>query len=603
MGHVRRTSSGASNIVDPHPFIFNINGIDYTFAQNGGVDKDEIRTLIENADDSLAEEWLVTHPPSTYGYGNWQNQTVWDSYVVDSEIYFLWIMLKIHLNDYNIYEGLHSALNGMAGIDVGENRNFVFSDGTDIYAYRNSTDSRADHHLKYRWVPTEKFWMIMSTFPPEMPTTEIEMIPNDGLLYLSATGKSVLFKDFSTTTPEHCRDLEDGWNWEAFPIFPINTSDGQIILQNLVNYGITDVDGADFAANYGTLGWDINFYFNNTQFYKIKLTNDTPELPENNAFFTLGIMRDPSLPNAENIIEGNLYWIGYNLLPSQNIEDAFGSNWDKVSKVWAEDWYFDKQHNERGGKVVPSNSTTGKTMEFGKGYIVKFIDSFSSFTWNYSHQPAINSVPIETKFFTYEETPTYEVKDVMSVDSVEDIIEIGVFQDGVCKGASVVDELPVQILAYTDPEGGDLIFQVATESRATADFTEYSILDKKSNTYQMGSLSPRTQLHSIIKLGKGEYNVIEVSSKPELNQNYPNPFNPITKISFNLKEASKVKLEVFNIKGQKIKTLRVANLDSGNHSVTWSGKDDTGNSVSSGIYMYKLTTNQGTQTKRMILLK
>ncbi len=604
MGHVRRTSSGASNIVDPHPFIFNTNGIDYTFAQNDGVDKDEIRTLIENADDDLPEEWLETHSPNTYGHGDWDDETVWDSYVVDSEIYFLWIMLKIHLNDYNIYEGMQQAISLMdyTGIE-NDNRNFVFSDGVDIYAYRNSTGSRADHHLKYRWVPSEKFWMIMSTFPPEMPTTEIEMIPNDGLLYLSATGKSVLFKDFSTTTPEYCRALEDGWNWEAFPIFPINTSDGQVILQDLTNYGITDVEGIDFTATYILSSWNMNFNFNNDQFYKTKLTNETPDLPENNVFSTIGEMRDPTLSNATNIVAGNLYWIGYNLLPSQNIKDAFGSNWDKVSKVWAEDWYFDKQHNERGGKVVPSNSTTGKTMEFAKGYIVKFIDSFSSFTWNYSHQPSINSVPIKSTIFTYDETPTYEVKDVMSVEIDEDILEIGVFQDGICKGAAVVDELPVQIIAYTDPEGGDLTFQVVSDRRSRAEFREYSILDKKNNSYNIGSLPPRSQPHSIIQLGKGDFNTTQVNDNPELHQNYPNPFNPVTEISFDLKTASKVKLEVFNIKGQKVKTLRVAYLEPGNHSVTWSGIDDTGQTVSSGIYMYRLTTNQVTQTQKMILLK
>ena len=86
--------------------------------------------------------------------------------------------------------------------------------------------------------------------------------------------------------------------------------------------------------------------------------------------------------------------------------------------------------------------------------------------------------------------------------------------------------------------------------------------------------------------------------------NYPNPFNPETNIVFNLPEDGKVQLDIYNIRGQKVKTLINSNLDQGNHSVIWNGEDDSGKKVSSGVYLYKLQVNGKTEkTKKMLLLR
>jgi len=89
----------------------------------------------------------------------------------------------------------------------------------------------------------------------------------------------------------------------------------------------------------------------------------------------------------------------------------------------------------------------------------------------------------------------------------------------------------------------------------------------------------------------------------KLNQNYPNPFNPTTTINYSLKENSKISLNIYNIKGQKVKQLVSDYLSVGQHSVVWNGKDDNGKSVSSGIYFYKLKTGNYEETKRMVLIK
>lgn len=83
-----------------------------------------------------------------------------------------------------------------------------------------------------------------------------------------------------------------------------------------------------------------------------------------------------------------------------------------------------------------------------------------------------------------------------------------------------------------------------------------------------------------------------------LAQNYPNPFNAKTVISFELKESTPVKVEVFDVTGAKVATLANQQMNAGSHQVTWNAEN-----VSSGVYYYKLTTNTTSESKQMVLIK
>ena len=89
----------------------------------------------------------------------------------------------------------------------------------------------------------------------------------------------------------------------------------------------------------------------------------------------------------------------------------------------------------------------------------------------------------------------------------------------------------------------------------------------------------------------------------KLAQNYPNPFNPTTTISFDLAKAGKVKLNVYNIKGQLVRSLVNEDLYAGNHKVIWNGTDSRNRRVASGIYYYRLETKDFSKTHRMVLMK
>ena len=88
-----------------------------------------------------------------------------------------------------------------------------------------------------------------------------------------------------------------------------------------------------------------------------------------------------------------------------------------------------------------------------------------------------------------------------------------------------------------------------------------------------------------------------------LHQNYPNPFNPTTTISFSLRDPGHARLMVYNVLGQAVTTLVDEHIVAGEHEVTWHGNNDDGNSVSSGIYFYRLEIADYTETRKMMLLK
>nr|WP_321268662.1 T9SS type A sorting domain-containing protein [uncultured Sulfurimonas sp.] len=85
--------------------------------------------------------------------------------------------------------------------------------------------------------------------------------------------------------------------------------------------------------------------------------------------------------------------------------------------------------------------------------------------------------------------------------------------------------------------------------------------------------------------------------------NYPNPFNPSTTINFSINEAGLTSVFIYNIMGQKVKTLVSEYMNPGVHNIVWDGRDESGNTVSSGVYICRLKMGEQAVTKQMMLLK
>ena len=89
----------------------------------------------------------------------------------------------------------------------------------------------------------------------------------------------------------------------------------------------------------------------------------------------------------------------------------------------------------------------------------------------------------------------------------------------------------------------------------------------------------------------------------ELSQNYPNPFNPTTSINFSLPRATHIRIDVYNIRGERVTTLADDTYAAGDYTVEWDGSSDNGNLVSTGVYLYRLLSDNFSDTRKMVLLK
>ena len=88
-----------------------------------------------------------------------------------------------------------------------------------------------------------------------------------------------------------------------------------------------------------------------------------------------------------------------------------------------------------------------------------------------------------------------------------------------------------------------------------------------------------------------------------LLQNAPNPFNPTTSIRYDLPRAGRVDLVIYNVRGERVRRLVSAHQEAGYKTAAWDGRNDGGQPVTSGIYFYRLETNDFEATRKMVMLK
>lgn len=120
------------------------------------------------------------------------------------------------------------------------------------------------------------------------------------------------------------------------------------------------------------------------------------------------------------------------------------------------------------------------------------------------------------------------------------------------------------------------------------DFTEASYFERFKSIQLPSGVSPRSA---------------EIPSGYTLKNNYPNPFNPSTAIEYAIPNSEYVRLDIYNTSGQRIKTLQAGFQMAGQYKTTWNGTDESGSSVSTGIYIYRLKTQTTMQSKRMVLIQ
>jgi len=113
-----------------------------------------------------------------------------------------------------------------------------------------------------------------------------------------------------------------------------------------------------------------------------------------------------------------------------------------------------------------------------------------------------------------------------------------------------------------------------------------------------------TKTHNITMISTtNEHNEITVPIVTALLTNFPNPFNPSTTIAFSLSNVGNVEINVYNVRGQRVRSLLNEQRETGHHKVIWDGTDNNGRIVGSGIYFYRMSAGEYQSVRRMVLMK
>jgi hypothetical protein len=305
-------------------------------------------------------------------------------------------------------------------------------------------------------------------------------------------------------------------------------------------------------------------------------------------------------------------WVGYFLPQTQSVDvalsklipDRGGASYlDYIYSIKAQTWSTSREDRSLGSRwiVDPSRFTLSEESMVE----LQLIDGAPSEMYWYSYGAPVSSYTRATPAqFTYTETMDYTPLYVqLDPENLPD--ELGVYAGDQCIGAVVVDHEIMDINLYYDNTSADENIQIALHygAKGKAVMHEYTVYNSSEARFVPSSLRLRDiGDYGYISL-KGEADNSELPAAVILNQNYPNPFNPTTQISFHLGKDTSVILEVFNVRGQKVKTLCVADLAAGAHSFTWNGNDQAGKEVSSGLYFYRLHTSEGILSNKMLLMK
>jgi len=411
---------------------------------------------------------------------------------------------------------------------------------------------------------------------------------------------------------------QEKWYWVSYPVLNSRTN-GVLVASEFFKELLPvheNIDGDDeptylqqidwmIGGSNPSISWTNSYWENSTthivsspQGYKIMLRPRIPLLTiRESGFKTSSTTPFPIYGNAEN-------WLGYFLEGPAWPHEAFADIWDDINMIKTKNWCL--MRSEYQGDYWGLHGKIGM-LNYGDMVVVTTNNTHQNFHWNANNDEIPTEYKATPEQFVYDEKQDYTpVFITIPNDAMMNLKEIGLYLDGVCKGAVVVENELEQICAYLGideklSEGVvDFVFyyddnKAQHQERKTIRMNA----DRFSAKYVSGN---RRYIYYDIAFSKDD---IDNAVTPEvhLNQNYPNPFNPSTTISYSLPEAGQVKLEIYNLRGQLVQILTDSQEPAGDHRKVWNGTDQSGNTVASGVYFYRLRTNNYTISRRMLLMK
>ncbi|MCK4358091.1 MAG: hypothetical protein KAW92_04995 [Candidatus Cloacimonetes bacterium] len=430
------------------------------------------------------------------------------------------------------------------------------------------------------------------------------------ILILSILFYSIAFCDVIHSNYD-IKVIHKGWNWVSFPRLSREGNEpvfaDSILLKikplnNIFDLILKGADGSYLTYNCGEWNFFGLRHITSTAGYKLNISiTDSIYL----SFYGNRIE-----PDTQLYLSGNRRnWIGYFLPKTQYCDEAFGKYWDKVISIQAEDWcYLRPMYNfeKRGYKSIgflPSNKI--RPLEYGRGYVVVVSEDIPDFRWWNSNKLCKSNKKHKPQIFNYKDYFAYEIFDIVNIE--QGVSEIAIYRDTTCVGASVVDGSSVQIISYAKSSkigNQNISFAISHTAGDIRKINNYYVYDFKSGEFIHKNIMAGHQKYAIITMNKNTN--INIPSKTYINDNcneskIQNSTFPT--ITYELTDDCLVELSVYDIKGNKIRTLVKNRITKGEWKTIWDGRDDNSKRLGNGIYFYKLSAGKKRIIKKMLLMR
>jgi len=404
--------------------------------------------------------------------------------------------------------------------------------------------------------------------------------------------------------------MRSNWNWICFDQLPVNEGSsniGQSVSTALVRWHWNDIPDSCgwFNETCGTNPWFYGLDEDSDEFfdtwsgtgnlsslkgYKIYNLEDSDA-----ALFTRG----DDVDDEEDVstAAGADTWVGYFPDDTQSAEDALPSAvLNDCVKIQTQRWATSRATTGDPWSSDPDDLYLNYT-----DMVVLKTTSAQSFPWQSSRDDTEPIIRPYAVHFEWEEEIDY-LPIFVEFDPADVPDEVAVYVGGGCQGAEVVEGLNCQICAYIleEDQGQEIEFEFWYDGRGE---------NERKDSYQIHENGYPVVSNTLFTGQPGEFYTLSFNKGETIEPVpynfccYPNPFNPETTVSFSLEELSEVQIMIYNVKGQKVRTLADETFRPDDYSIVWKGKDDNGHRVGSGMYFVRLKINDELFTNKVVLIK
>jgi len=328
-------------------------------------------------------------------------------------------------------------------------------------------------------------------------------------------------------------------------------------------FGSPEIDDSTTSSDYTTSGLS-----DTTQYYwRVRACNGSSWSGWSIEWSFTTECPEPSIPDAPSASS-----------TTPCVDSTYTISWNQVSGATAY-WLYENEDS------IYQGPDTSVDMTRSSGTYIYYVKAGNACGWSANsaeESVTMMELPLQpdTLYCAYDTVKTGEPY-VITWDAISGASSYELYENGssIYVGGDTADTI-------THSEHGDYLYALKACNECGCSDTSRSLLV---------TVEPSTAVDDI--------DSPELPDTYALRQNYPNPFNPETRIEFTLPRSSFVTIAIYNIVGERVRILVSERLSPGPKAVTWYGRDDGDNEISSGIYFYKMTAGEFTESKKMLFLK